>query len=141
MHFLLILAATATATAATIDLSPILNLLLQFAGLVLTAVVAWLGSRVATYFHVSTQSQLFANVLGAVDRGIGFAQQTLGAKIASGDKIAVSNALQAQAVNYVVSKLPDTLSKLGITPAHVSDLVTAKLGSVPAAPPPSAPAG
>jgi hypothetical protein len=141
MHLLLI-AAVATATAS-IDLSPILAFLLQIAGLVLTGIVGWLGTRLALYFHVSTQSQLFANVLGAVDRGIAFAQQNLAARIANatGDKIALGSAVQAQAVNYVVSKLPDTLSKLGITPAHVADLVTAKLGSVPAAPPPSAPAG
>jgi hypothetical protein len=131
-----------TVAATTIDLSPVLTPLLQLAGLVLTGVASWALGRVAQHFRVATQSALFQNVLGAVDRGIAFGQQTVQADITAHGQVAVSNAVQAQAVQYVVDKLPGTLKALDITPAHVADLVLAKLpppDPVPAPPPAAVP--
>jgi hypothetical protein len=122
----------------TIDLSPVLTPLLQLAGLVLTGVATWALQAVAHHFHVSTQSALFQNVLGAVDRGIAYGQQQAAAKVAAGVPVQVNSAVQAQAIQYVVDKMPDTLKSLGMDPTHVADLVLAKLppaDSVAAAPP------
>ena len=118
-----------------IDLSPILTPLVQLAGLALAGFASWALSQVAAHYKISTQSALFQNVLGAVDRGIAYGQTVVAAK-ASNVTINTSNAVAAEAANYVISKMPDALAKLGMTPAHVADLVTARLPqpiSVPAA--------
>lgn len=122
----------------TVDLSPVLNVVIQIAALVLMGLAAWIAQKAAAWLHISTQSALFQNVLDAVDRGIAYGQQQAAAKVAAGVPVQVNNAVAASAANYVITKMPDTLTSLGMTPAHVADLVLAKLppaDPVAAAPP------
>jgi len=44
--------------------------------------------------------------------------------------VAVHNGALATATSYVVSNLPDTLQKLGITPDKVTAMVSARLGAL-----------
>lgn len=110
-----------------VDLSPLLTPLIQIAGLVLTGLVGWAATRVAAYAHISSQNSLLQSVLAAVDRGINYGQQVATAAAQKDATVNVTSATQAAAVQYVTSKLPGTLAKLGMTPAHVADLVLAKL--------------
>lgn len=122
----------------TVDLSPVLNVVIQIAALVLMGLTAWIAQKAAAWLHISTQSALFQNVLGAVDRGIAYGQQQAAAKVAAGVPLYVSSAVAAEATKYVVDKMPGTLNSLGMSPAHVADLVLAKLppaDPVAAAPP------
>lgn len=118
---------------STVDLSPILDPLIQIGGLLLTGIAGWLSLRFAQYLHLSKQSAALTTILGAVDRGIAYGTQVAQAKVDANDKVAVSNATQAEAVNYVVSKLPGTLKAIDIDPTtadgrqKVADMVLAKL--------------
>ena len=128
-------------SATTIDFSPVLTPLLQLAGLVLTGVAGWAVTKLATYLHVQSQSALLSTVVGVVDRGIAYGQQVVQAKIDTGVKVDVKNAVAAEAANYVIAKAPSTLKSLGMDASHVADLVLARLPPAPgavAAPPPAA---
>jgi len=110
-----------------IDLTPILNPLIQTAGLILTGFASWALAMVANYAHVSKQSALLQNVLGAVDRGISYAQNQATTYADGHGTIMPTTSTEQTAVNYVVSKMPGALKSLGMSPAHVADLVVAKL--------------
>lgn len=119
------------AVVSTIDLSPILTPALQLGGLILTGIASWALTLVAAHFKVSTNSALFQNLLSAIDRGISYGQQVAQTKADALGKITTQNAVVAEAANYVVSKMPSTMAALGITQAHVADLVLAKLPANP----------
>ncbi len=126
---------------STVDLSPILNPLIEIAGLVLSGFAMWALQRVATHFGISTKSALFQAVLGATDRGIAYAQNVVEAR-ADTATVDVKNAVAAEAANYVTSKMPEALNKLGMTEQHVADLVLARLPQddpKPALPPAAVP--
>lgn len=114
-------------SATTIDLSPILTPLLQLAGLIFTGLAAWAVNKLATYLHVQSQSALLSTVIGVVDRGIAYGQNVVQAKIASGVRVDVKNEVAAQALNYAITKAPDTLKGLGMDSSHVADLILARL--------------
>lgn len=123
--------AVVTPAATPIDLSPIIDPLIQLGSVILTGVVAWASLKVARFAHISTQSAALQQVLGAVDRGIAYgaqiAQQKADASASALAAADIQSETQRQAVNYVVTKMPDTLKSLGMTPQHVADLVLAKL--------------
>lgn len=110
-----------------VNLAPILDPAIQVAGLVLTVIAAWLAPLLAKRIGVSTQSALMQNLLGAVDRGISYGQQQATSLAAQDANVNVTDATQAAALSYVVQKMPGTISKLGISPQHVADLIVAKL--------------
>jgi hypothetical protein len=117
--------------APIVDLSPIVTPLVQLGGLLLTGLASWATLRFSQYLHLSSNNAAMQQLLGAVDRGISYGQQVAQAQattIANTDVNAyLKSETQRQAVNYVVTKLPDTLKRLNMTPQHVSDLVLAKL--------------
>jgi len=117
----------AVVSTGAIDLSPILTPLIQTIGLILMGLSAWAVKKFADLLHIAKDSALRQTMLDAVDRGISFAQNKATTMAAAGVTIQTGNAVAAEATNYVVSKFPDTLNALGMTPQHVADVVLAKL--------------
>jgi hypothetical protein len=117
----------AVVSAGVIDLSPILTPLIQFVGLILMGLAGWAVKKLADLLHIAKDSALRQTMLDAVDRGISFAQNKATTMAAAGVTIPTNNAVAADAVNYVVSKFPDTLNGLGMTPQHVADVVLSKM--------------
>ena len=129
----MIIAAVTTAATATVNLSPILDPLVQVGGLVLTGLAGWASWKVSQFAHTAWQSALLNRVLGAVDRGIAYGTQKAQTVADANANVDVGDATKAAAVNYVVTKMPGTLKALGIDVTsqtgqqHVADLVLAKL--------------
>lgn len=111
----------------TIDLKPLLDVLIQFGALILTGVLAWAVKRAADYFHVAKDSELRTVVSGAIDNGIAFAVAKAKDAEARGATIHTKDQMIANAANYVLPKVPDALAKLGVTPDHLAEIITAKL--------------
>ena len=113
----------------TIDLVPIINqVVVPILSAVLLAVLAWAAQRIAVFFHIKIQDSQRAVLSAAVSNGIAYA----GHALAGRENITVSDTAAA-AVEYVLPKVPGALKALGVTPDHLSQLVTAQLASVPAA--------
>lgn len=122
-----VVAAVAAAATGVIDLSPVVNqVIVPVLASVLIAVVIWAVQRAGAFFHFTISDGQRQLVSTAVDNAIAYAQTTLAPK----EKITTTD-IVAEAVNYLLPKIPDTLKALGITPDHLADLVTAKLGAQP----------
>lgn len=121
-----------------VDLSPILDPAIEIAGLVLTALAAWLSAKIASALHIQKTSTARTMLVGIVDNAIAYGVQR--ATSAADAKATVQlPSTQAAALQYVVDKAPATLKAVGIDPdspagqKQIADLITARLGI--AAPP------
>lgn len=121
--------------SVAIDLAPTINtVILPLLGSVLIAAATWAVTRVAALAHITIQDSQRKIVADAITNGLAFAQQRLG----PGEKINTSQVV-ADAVGYILPKVPDALKALNITPDHLAEVVQAKLPVAPtvavAAPP------
>lgn len=116
-----------TVTATAIDLSPILQPLIQLAGLILMGVASWAVAKVAQLAGLGQQTALKQALIDATGRAIQWGESQIGQKIGSGASIETHNAVVAAAANYLISKMPDTLKSLGYTPQSIEDWVVAHL--------------
>lgn len=107
----------------SIDLSPVVNgVIVPLLTPILLAVATWAISRIAKYAHFQIQDGQRQVVADAITSGIAYAQKTLGPL-----EIVSADARIATAVSYVLPKVPDALKSLGVTPAHLAQIVAAKL--------------
>jgi hypothetical protein len=133
--------ASITVHNMQIDLTPILNPLIVFAGLVLTGFASWAMTYIAAYAHRSMQSQTAQMVLGGADRAISYGTSLALNAAAQDGTINVADTARSHAEAYMIAKFPDLLKDFGIdvTTAKgqqaISDLILAKL---PPYTPPSA---
>lgn len=111
----------------TIDLKPLLAVLIQFGAVILTVALSWAVKRAADYFHVAKDSELRKVVSGAIDNGIAFAVAKAKEAEARGAVIHTKDEMVANAANYVLPKVPAALNSLGVTPEHLAEIITAKL--------------
>lgn len=123
-----------TATTTAIDLSAVLTPLLQLAGTILLGVATWAINLGAQKTGLENQTALKNMLIDATGRAITWAESQVGQKIGAGASIDVHNAVVAQAANYLLTKMPDTLKSLGISGTAIEDWVLAHLPPpVPAA--------
>ena len=124
---LLILPAAAFAATATpafaIDLAPIVDgVIFPVLQSVLLAAVSWAVYKVAAYAHFQVTDGQRAFLISAVDNAIAFAQQKL-----AGHETITAPQQVAEALNYLLPKVPGTLKALNVTPGHLQDIITARL--------------
>ena len=106
-----------------IDLAPTINqVVLPLLSAGLLAMLTWAVQRLGAFFHIKLQDSQRAVLSAAVTNGIAYAQQMLGPH----EDITVDGKVAA-AVEYVLPKVPGALKSLGVTPDHLSQLVTAQL--------------
>lgn len=127
------LALAQTATASTsIDFSSIVASVENVVFGVAAAAFAWLGHRAVTVIENWTGTQLTAlhgSLLDdAITEALGLARNKLDASLAGKETVDVHNQLAATAAQLVVTKIPDTLSYLGISQAAVIDKIKGLLG-------------
>lgn len=134
MHLTLLIAgalalvSTAALAADTaVDLSPVLSSLTEIAAVVLTAVGVWLARRVSRWLGVQEDDRLRGLVEDAIANGIAYAADTVRERVARGVEVDVRSALVADAADYVVDAIPDTLRRFGITPAQLDRKIRARL--------------
>lgn len=126
MHLLtiLLIAALFAVTQSVIDLAPILNqIVVPILVPIVTALAGLALAKIAQLAHFNLQDGQRALVLAAVDNAIAFAEQKLAGQavtITADQKIAA-------AVNYLLPKIPQALSALKITPAHLGEIVAARI--------------
>jgi len=121
-------------STTAIDLAPIINPIISLAGTVLMGVASWALAKVAQLAGLGQQTALKQAVLDGVQRAITYAESQVGQKVSNGVPVDVHNAVVATAANYLITKFPGYIAKLGWTPQAISDLVVAHL-------PPPVPAG
>ena len=112
--------------ATAIDLTPIIEPVLQMAGVLLAGVLMWAAKRGADYFKVQLTADHRAVLQDAIDRGVSFgigkAKQQL-----SSVQIDVKNEAAAAAVNYVLARTPDALDHFGVTRESLVEMVMSRL--------------
>lgn len=113
----------------SVDLTPVVQAL---AGLVLAAMLAaarYVVPALIAHLKLQVTDSQRAAVLAACESGADLAYKFIVDNGASFAHVPIRNAAIAQGMSYVVSRMPDTLKALGLTTAHVTDIVTAKLGA------------
>lgn len=130
-------------TQAAIDLSPIVNDLIQGAGIVLLALGSVAAGYIAQHFKNLNQAQVQAVLHDATDRAISYATAKTNELEADGKlSIPVKDQTTAGAVNYLIQSMPGTIKKLGYSGDDLQRLVEAKVAQAAgvALPPTLAPA-
>lgn len=112
----------------TVDLTPIVGAILALASAAITAAIPIVVPALLARLKIANNSDLAARVETAADAAAGMAYRYAIAHTGGFANISVHDAAMATAINHVTSSLPDTLAKLGITPEHVEQMVTARLG-------------
>ena len=110
--------------------------LVPLAAAAVTAAIPFVVPAMRRAFGWQINAAQAAIIDGAVRRGAAVAAQVVQA---GGDDNATSQALRngavASGVEYVVRRVPDALKALGLTPAHVEEMVSAELTRlIPATP-------
>lgn len=110
-----------------VDLSPILTVVVQLAAALVLGVGTWALKKWGKKLGVEEDSKVREYVNQALENGVRYAAakaQAAGQDLA---RVEVKNKMVADALNYVVPKVPDGLKKLGITEQAAKDILTAKI--------------
>ena len=115
---------------STVDLTPLVNVLLPIALATVPTVAAILVPYTLKRLGIANDADLKNNLELALNAAAGGAYKYAASHEGGLSNIAVNNGALADATTYVVSNMPDTLAKLGITPAKVTDMVSKRLGAL-----------
>lgn len=114
----------------TVDLANIANVLLSLAAAAVTAAIPILVPALLKRFGSANDADLKANLENILQAAAGGAYKYAASHEGGLSNVAVNNGALADATNYVMSKVPDTLKQLNITPATVTQMVDKRLGSL-----------
>jgi hypothetical protein len=118
-----------------VDLTPLIQALASLLVAVLVAAVPIALRAFLALVHLRLTDSQIAAVKDAAQQGANVAYGVLVEQGASVGRMDVRNAAVAIGVNHVLASVPDALAAAGITPAHVSEMVTARFGGLLAADP------
>lgn len=124
------IATVEQAEITRIDLSPLANLAIEFVLPVLSVLAGLALRRVLTWLRISEEARVRAYLEDAMQHGIQFARNRALAAGKRLDRIAVRDEMLADAVNYIVPKVPAALTRFGITPDGLRERLSARLGLV-----------
>ena len=111
----------------TINLGPILDIVIQLFGAVLMAVGTWAVTMLSQKLKLSSDSEVRAYLQEALQRAVSFSVDKARTQAKDIKTVEVRNEIVADAANYVISKTPDALKKLGISEDSIQDLVRARV--------------
>lgn len=112
-----------------IDLAPLFNqVVLPIMGAIAVPIGAWAAKRIADLAHVQMTEKRAQAIEIAIQNGVSYGLSQVQQHVAGkGLTLNVKNEVIDHAVSYVLPKVPDTLKKLGITPAGLSERIEARL--------------
>lgn len=124
-----VLAQTTTApptpSPTTIDFAPLLNQVVwPLAGVVVTALAAWLSTKLAKLLNLSNADQVRGYLEPALQNALAFGQNKIGALPVTVD---AKNAIVAQATNFAIQHVPDALKFFKIDEEGLKRILTARL--------------
>lgn len=111
-----------------VDLSPLIQQVLELLLAVGSVLALWLGWKLKTWLGLKEDSEIRTYLDLALQNGIAYGIEK--AKAAGQDwkvSVHVKDEAVAHAANYVVSRVPDALKRFGITPLALQDLIKARL--------------
>jgi hypothetical protein len=102
--------------AASIDISPIVNVLLQLAATVLLGFGTWGVTQLVQWLGLKNSAQATANLDDALEKAVtyGLQQSTALIKQKGWDDVEVRNATLAKAAPYLIDRFPDALRAVGV---------------------------
>jgi len=124
--------AQGAASIGGVDVSPIVNIVLQLIAMVLLAFGAWAVARAASWLKINSNSAAVDAFDDALAKAIAAGLQSSTSVIAreGWDSVNVKNATLAAAAPILIAKFPDALKGVGLdpdNPAQISTLVDAAL--------------
>jgi hypothetical protein len=110
------LAQTTPASPTSIDFRPIVNDVVMPAVVSLLGILAaWLGMKLRTWLGLQQNSALAGTLETALQNALAFAQSKVQGVIATAPlTLDVKNQVIAEAANYALAHVPDTLKALGV---------------------------
>lgn len=120
-----------SAVLAGVDLTPLADAGVEMLAAVASAVALWALGRLMRWLKIDGDAKANALLHAAVDRAVAAAAGRARAEIATrGVTVDLRSTLAAEVAGYLVANVPDTLKRLGATPATVSAVVTARLDAL-----------
>lgn len=118
--------------AATIDLTPITNVLLQLAATVLLGLGSWGATRLVSWLGLKNSAQATANLDDALQKSVTYGLQQSQAMIAAKgwDHVDVHNAALASALPYMIQRFPDALKAAGVDMSNQQALQATVAGAL-----------
>jgi len=114
----------------TFDLTTVFHLLGALMMAAVTTAIPILVPALLKRLGVANDTDLKNNLENVLQAAAGGAYKFAASHEGGLSNVAVHNGALATATSYVVSNLPDTLQKLGITPDKVTAMVSARLGAL-----------
>lgn len=123
----------------TIDLSPLLNAVLQVAGPYIlggaTIAGSWLAGLLIRRFHLQNEAQVRAVIQAGAVNAANYGLSKAGALGQSSVPVTIKNVAIAHGVQYLKDTLPGMIAKAKATDSGLAQIVEAKLAqAIPAAP-------
>lgn len=116
--------------STTVDIANAANILLGLAAAAITTAIPVVVPALLKRLGVANDTDLKNNLENVLQAAAGGAYKFAASHEGGLSNVAVHNGALATATSYVVSNLPDTLQKLGITPDKVTAMVSARLGTL-----------
>lgn len=113
--------------ATTIDLAPVIEPILQVAGVLLAGVLMWGAKKGADFFKIKLSDSHRAVLQDAIDRGVSFGVGKAKKQLEGGVRIDVKHEAVAMAANYVLARTPDALNHFGVTRESLVEMVMSRL--------------
>lgn len=111
----------------SIDISPIMDLVLQLLGVALLGLGTWAINWITQKFKLSADSEVRKTLQDALANGVAYATNKLHAEGLKVSTIETRYKIVAEAANYVSKRTPDALAYFKISPESLHDLITARL--------------
>lgn len=116
-----------TTASAVVDITPLLNTLIDLLAVVALTVGTWAAHKYGTKVGIEKDSEIRKYLDEAILNGINFAATKLKAAGDNIDEIELKNQRLAEAANYVVKGVPDALKHFKIDEARLKTLIEARL--------------
>lgn len=113
-----------------VSLSPLLGMAVEILTIVILAIGAWAGTKLAGYFGVEAESDTSIALHDGIDRAIHFAMQKV-ADRGEGITVNVKNEVVANALNYILENFPGTIKQFGLNEKRIADLILGHLPFLP----------
>lgn len=113
-----------------IDLTSVANILLSLASAAILAAVPIVVPAALKRLGVANNADLSAKLTTAADAAAGEAYRFALAHEGGLANVGIHDAALAVGTQYVVSRFPDAMKALGVTPENVEAMVTARLGAL-----------
>jgi len=121
-----------SAVATAIDLKPILDVALQLAAAVLLGFGGWVIRWLLLKLRLDADAQVRAYLTQALEAGVNMGIGKVSGAAGKLHKVEIRNQVTAEALRYVVERVPGAIEHFGLTPAVVAQMIAARLPNPPA---------